>query len=167
MRQPHIAPPGADTFLISIDSYEDGKMTGTLDSVIMSAPVRFSSLPSLIMLIDNILDQQTESLQSILSPIDPALSLLLNLRFSSASTTLGKAASNGTQVRNKLPSRAFLNFCSSSRWPSEIKEGGSSWGKQMFISTKLFVQDAGPACMIASSIISFSKMVRRTRLGNV
>ena len=66
MRQPHIAPPGADTFLISIDSYEDGKMTGTLDSVIMSAPV------SLIMLIDNILDQQTESLQSILSPIDPA-----------------------------------------------------------------------------------------------
>ena len=47
-------------------------MTGTLDSVIMSAPVRFSSLPSLIMLIDNILDQQTESLQSILSPIDPA-----------------------------------------------------------------------------------------------
>ena len=72
MRQPHIAPPGADAFLISIDSYEDGKMTGTLDSVIMSAPVSFSSLPSLIMLIDNILDQQTESLQSILSPIDPA-----------------------------------------------------------------------------------------------
>ena len=68
MRQPHIAPPGADTFLISIDSYEDGKMTGTLDSVIMSAPVSFSSLPSLIMLIDNI----PESLQSILSPIDPA-----------------------------------------------------------------------------------------------
>lgn len=72
MRQPHIASPGTDTFLISIDSYEDGKMTGTLDSVTMSAPVAFSSLPRLIMLIDNILDQQIESLGSTLRPIDPS-----------------------------------------------------------------------------------------------
>ena len=50
-------------------------MTGTLDSVIMSAPVSFSSLPSLIVLIDNILDQQTESLQSILSPFEPSFEL--------------------------------------------------------------------------------------------
>lgn len=72
MRQPHISTPGTDTFLVSIESFEDGAMRGVLDSVGMKAPVRFNSLPSLIIMIDNLLDQQEESLQPIIRQIDPS-----------------------------------------------------------------------------------------------
>lgn len=47
MRRPHISTPGTDTFLVSIESFEDGAMRGVLDSVGMKAPARFNSLPSL------------------------------------------------------------------------------------------------------------------------
>lgn len=72
MRQPHITTPGTDTFLVSIESFEDGAMRGVLDSVGMTAPARFNSLPSLIIMIDNILDQQEEALQPVIRQIDPS-----------------------------------------------------------------------------------------------
>lgn len=72
MLQPHIATPGTDTFLIAIDSVEDGSMKGWFDSVGMTAPLSFNSLSSLIIMIDNILDQQEEALQPVIRQIDPS-----------------------------------------------------------------------------------------------
>lgn len=72
MRQPHISTPGTDTFLVAIESFEDGAMHGVLDSVGMKAPARFNSVPSLILMIDNLLDQQEESLQPLIRQIDPS-----------------------------------------------------------------------------------------------
>lgn len=72
MRQPHITSPGSDTFLISIESFEDGTMKGVFDSVGMTAPSSFTSLTGLILMIDNILDQQEEALQPVIRQIDPS-----------------------------------------------------------------------------------------------
>lgn len=71
MRQPHISTPGSDTFLVRIDSLEDGSMKGALDSVSIAAPLDFNSLTNLIITIDTLLDQQEESPQSSIRQIDP------------------------------------------------------------------------------------------------
>lgn len=79
MRQPHITTPGADTFLIAIESFEDGVMKGVFDSVGMVAPSRFDSLIGLILMIDNILDQQEEALQPVIRQIDPSFAPTIEL----------------------------------------------------------------------------------------
>lgn len=70
MLQPHVATPGTDTFLVSIDSVEDGTIRGVFDSVGMTAPQSFNGLPSLIIMIDNILDQQEEASHPVIRQID-------------------------------------------------------------------------------------------------
>lgn len=70
MRKPQIATPGTDTFLVQIDSFEDGTMTGVLDSVGMDAPWKFNSIPSLLIYIDSVLDQQEEGSQPTIRQVD-------------------------------------------------------------------------------------------------
>lgn len=72
MRRPQIATPGSETFLIRVDSSDDGCMKGVFDSVGMAGPSRFNSLSSLIIMIDNLLDQQEEALQPSIRQIDPS-----------------------------------------------------------------------------------------------
>ena len=72
MRQLHVTTPGSDTFFIRVDSYEDGAMKGAFDSVCMAGPCEFNSLPSLIIMIDNVLDQQEEALAPVIRQIDPS-----------------------------------------------------------------------------------------------
>lgn len=72
MRQPHITTPGADTFLVSIESFHNGAMEGMLDSVGMTGPCKYTSLLDLIIMIDNILDQQEEALRPVLRQVDPS-----------------------------------------------------------------------------------------------
>lgn len=79
MRQPHIATPGTETFLVRVDSIDNGNMTGVFDSVSMKGPSSFKSLSNLIIMVDNLLDQQEEALSPTIRQIDTAFVPTLEL----------------------------------------------------------------------------------------
>lgn len=81
MRQNRSTPLGATTFAIRVDSYEEGQMQGAIDGALFSGPTEFKSLPQLIIMLDELMDEGRLATRSAL--LDPMFipTLELEIRF--------------------------------------------------------------------------------------
>lgn len=62
MRDVRMTPLGATTFAVRVDSYDQGAMTGVVDSVLLSEPLEFNSTAQLVLQLDELLDNEGPSI---------------------------------------------------------------------------------------------------------
>jgi hypothetical protein len=60
MKKTRLLPVGANTFLIKIDSYQDGRMNGRLRGSTLPGEMPFTSLSRLIFMLDDLMDMERE-----------------------------------------------------------------------------------------------------------
>lgn len=58
MRNVRMTPLGATTFAVRVDSYDQGAMTGAVDSVLLSEPFEFNSTAQMVLQLDELMDAE-------------------------------------------------------------------------------------------------------------
>ena len=77
MKARRLSPIGANTFQIQVDEGRDGSFKGLVAGPQLAGPTPFSSLPRLILLLDSLMDLETESppVKALSPDIRPSLEL--------------------------------------------------------------------------------------------